>query len=848
MHLRPASQTRTILGALGAAAMVFSAKAASAAPAAPTGAHPRIWLTAPTVSAMKANLGNASSAAAGVVAKCQDVVSNPSNYTSAVYQGQVWAFAASSCGMAYQLTGNQAFATAGATMLTALLNDYSTIGDGQGGDAVVQHDTGYAIRFFAAHSALAYDWLHDTLPASTASLARERFKAWIDWYTVSGYLNSVPGANYHAGYVFSKTLVSIATSGEDDGSAAAYWADVNDNLFTKQIVQQGLATGGAMNGGDWAEGWEYGPLSVVEYALAARAVEEHGANLPQMHTWASDITRRFIYGLTPQKDGMYVGGDFDSALVNAAPSSLALIATMAGPGSDQAASWAKHIRATMPTGSDDDCPVYDALAEARQVPDANFESTQPPTAYLASGTRNLYSRSSWAPTATWSVFTSAPRLVPDHQHPDAANFVLSRGADSLIVDPSPYGSQSTLTGNGIAVDSNSVQGDNRPSQTSWSSADLPWARQSASGAVAARSNFALAFNYDGTSSDIGYAHREYVYTPEGEVVTIDRVSLADASRNAYIRFRTPASLALSGTTARGTSGGSDVAIHAVSLSAGTPSTAVIAGGGDCYSGPFGQCASARFGVNEYSVKVPGPNGQAVHVIDALANGEMAATVAKMSDPSVDASPSENTGVIGASVLRSGVQTYVVASSAANGASPATLTYGVPGTMASRHVLFDAPEDGAGKSNVSATVVNGRCSISVTAGGGFAGHPVMFHVDQASQGCTVTDDSSQSGGGSGGGGGGSGGGGSSGGDAGAGGTAGGSSGGGPTGIGGPNTEPQSSGGGANNGAAGATGAAAAASGCSCSESGRPAPVAWGGSALLGLAALAFMRRTRARSRS
>jgi hypothetical protein len=154
----------------------------------------------------------------------------------------------------------------------------------------------------------------------------------------------------------------------------------------------------------------------------------------------------------------------------------------------------------MPTGSADDCLVYDALAEARNAADVDFASTQPPTMYFAPGTRNLYARSGWDAGATWAVFTSPPRLVPDHQHMDASNLVLSRGQDTLIVDPSPYGSRSTLTGNALSADSNVVQGDYKPSQTPWSTADMPWERQGGSGIVAARSDYAAAFNFTGTPS------------------------------------------------------------------------------------------------------------------------------------------------------------------------------------------------------------------------------------------------------------------------------------------------------------------------------------------------------------
>src|SRR5690242_8110909 len=110
---------RTLL----AAAIAFVAAPASAAPSAPSGAHPRIWLTAPTMTALKTNMAKSGSAAASVVDKCKDVTARPSKYDDAVYQGYGWAYAAASCGMAWQLTKDPAHAAAGLRMFHALLED-----------------------------------------------------------------------------------------------------------------------------------------------------------------------------------------------------------------------------------------------------------------------------------------------------------------------------------------------------------------------------------------------------------------------------------------------------------------------------------------------------------------------------------------------------------------------------------------------------------------------------------------------------------------------------------------------------------------------------------------------------
>ena len=70
-----------------------------------------------------------------------------------------------------------------------------------------------------------------------------------------------------------------------------------------------------------------------------------------------------------------------------------------------------------------------------------------------------------------------------------------------------------------------------------------------------------------------------------------------------------------------------------------------------------------------------------------------------------------------------------------------MTYGVPGASASRHVVFDAPEDADGTSIVTATAKGGRCVVSITAGAGFTGHPLMFGVSSAADGCKATEDTS-----------------------------------------------------------------------------------------------------------
>ena len=740
-------------------------RATVAAPAPPNGAHPRIFLGAPAVKdAFKAAAAKPGTAAAALVAQCQAATTQPSNISASGYQGDNWSFTASACALSWQMTGNTEHAATALKLWRALLEDVVTLGDKKAcvagavapaAIAAIVRDAGYAIRFIGPHTALVYDWMHDA-PGVTEALrqqTRDCFRAWVTYYTQQGYLNTEPGANYHAGYVAAKTLIAIAEAGEDGTAGDTIWTQAVDDVLTKQLLGNGMATSnggipkgsfnGALVGGDWPEGWQYGPLSVIEYAAASRALREQGIDIGAMGQWASDLTLRHVYGLLPDKSGMYVGGDTESEAFFSSPSGSPLDATLLGPSSDQAAGWAAFLNQQL-FGAGVRKTLWQALADTRAVtavdPTPTAATPGLPPWFLARGPRNLYARSAWTTTAFWSVLTSAPRVVDDHQHMDASSFVFVRGGDSLIVDPSPYASRSSLTSNALTLESNVVVGDYKPSQTSWSGADMPLARGTASGVVAARADFANAFNFSSTASDIKLARRDWVFLPEGEIVTIDHMRTPSATAKAYLRFRTPAALTVvqaSPLIARGDVGVSSLAIHAVKL---TPATAPLlrqpVTAGDC-GAAAGGCAVARNNVWEYAWEVPGPEVVAVHAIDGLAQGEIAADVAAIDATPIDTTPAENAAVVGASVFRAQKQTFVLEPAAVPG--PATLTYSVPGGNPSRHVVFDAPSDSTGRTTVTATVRGGRCAVTLTAGAGVTGVPAIFTLSTAASGCTVSED-------------------------------------------------------------------------------------------------------------
>lgn len=739
----------------------------------PTGAHPRLFMSPEMTSAFATNAKIAGTAAAKLVDACQDTIDNPNQYqTRGGADGDYWPGSAVRCAFAFKATGEQKYLDQAIKYWRASLDDDQTIGDGLGCVAgvatdwqswdgnppappiilTITHDTGYPMRWYGPHIALTYDWLFTEGSVDDALLEQTRtcLTAWVDYYTERGYHNDEAGANYNAGYVIGKTLAAIAIGG-DAGSDGHLWVETTEDLFPNLIVGKGLAgangqvgmPAGVLVGGDWAEGWQYGPLSVLEYSVAARALEENGASQPEMAAWTNSLAVRYIHGTLPDLSGQWVGGDYDDPEVYSSPNVNVSDAVLAGLAGDKIAAFAAFMKEEQ--GSGPGVYFYNALAELRQVTPADYraQDPEPPRWYLARGTRAMYARSSWKADALWSVFTSAPAVVSDHNHLSASNFVLNRGADALIVDSSTYGEVNSLATNAVTADSSIAQEDYFMTQTPWSEAELVWARGTDDAVYAARSDFAKAFIFVDTPSDISYAHREWVFLPEGEIVTIDRVRTIDAAHSMYVGFHTNTGgggLKLNGDIASGDAGGSALAIHTVALSAGTPEI-LQPEVGDCSLScnyPCGGCDAARFPVDKYSVKIAGPWATAVHVIDALAKGEAPASVAAMGDDTIDPAPKQNDGVMGAALFRGDKQTYVVASSAEDGKSPAVMTYGVPGGTASRHIVFDAPEDGGGKSLVTTEAKGDRCLITIKAGDGFAGHPLMFGVTTAADGCQATE--------------------------------------------------------------------------------------------------------------
>ena len=317
MALRPI--TRRLGGTVAALSALSSAPLASASPP-PSGSHPRLFMGAEDLAGYTANAKAKGTAAAGLVAACQDTLDNPGDYTTrGGSDGNAWPGSAIDCAFAYQATQDAKYLTQAIKFWQASLDDDQTLGDGMGCVAgvdtswqswdgnppappvirTITHDTGYPMRWYGPDIALTYDWLYGAPGVTEARRAQTRtcLTAWIDYYTANGYHADQAGANYNAGYVIGKTLGAIAI-GTDGGADGHLWTETTTELFPKLLIGKGLVgrrgPRGHGRGGD-GRGRLARRVAVRAAQRArvrrrgARAGGRTAARCPRWTTWASSL-------------------------------------------------------------------------------------------------------------------------------------------------------------------------------------------------------------------------------------------------------------------------------------------------------------------------------------------------------------------------------------------------------------------------------------------------------------------------------------------------------------------------------------------------------------------------------
>ena len=706
-------------GALGGVVLGLDGLAA-AAPAEPTGARPRMLLDADLKAAWHAQAGAEHGPVIGSINLCAHARATH-EHEHGVYHGSEWSKVLQACLVAWAATDDKADAQTAIKYFTALLDDHDVIGDGKGGDTAAQHDDGYPIRTVGPYTAIAYDWLRELMPPALRDRARARWKAWLGWYREKGYRHDTAGTNYHAGYLLAATAIAIAEAGDAGSDGSALWREVAEKMWGRDMAAA-FSDDGVLAGGAWPEGWQYGPLSVAEIALGARLMR--GAGVPvNTARWLDQLLRIHVYGLTPG-DGVFAGGDTDDEEhAYSRPNVLTLEAIALGDASADDRKWARGELSRLQL-ADVDWLLYDALAAVGDKPVLPPRALWP-TWYVANAVHTLFARTSWSPEAIWFVASCAPVLDVDHRHADAGNFVLSRGKDDLVVDPSPYGTQSTLTSNAPTVRSPQLPKEYQPSQGYWGDkTGFEWVTQRASGVIAARCNYAEQYKFQERATDIDSASRDFVLVPsrdgkDAALVIIDRAETGGADRQMALRFRTQGKLALAGTTATATIGASRLAITTLEHSSGTP-TIAASSQKDCFQPGTvrGQCDAARVPVTDDRLELAGPSPRAIHLITATGATAATATLTgtRVSGP-------------GWAGVKLGLRDATLVWPTRPGQA---FSYDAPAGL---QIVLDAPA----AATITATPAGGGaagCSVAIRAGGEPHPQPLVITLDAQ---CTVKPD-------------------------------------------------------------------------------------------------------------
>jgi hypothetical protein len=260
--------------------------------------HPRIWLSP----AVKARLQDARTANtpewAALKSWCDARLGTD---LPELYNYLEWYTTTMNFALAYQISGDPAYGNEGVKYLTALLRDRDTIGDGLGGTNAVHMDSGYVSRSLGTGVSIGRDWL-DGAPNLTPAIIAECTARMDEWYTwiqrPETYGIGEPQTNYHAGHFTMTYTASIAFEG-DPGYQMAWqtkaeemWADVRDLLNTEG------------QGGDFGEGWNYGPWAVREYLGYPWALET-GTTRPDHWDeidFASQLARAHVSMLHPSRE------------------------------------------------------------------------------------------------------------------------------------------------------------------------------------------------------------------------------------------------------------------------------------------------------------------------------------------------------------------------------------------------------------------------------------------------------------------------------------------------------------------------------------------------------------------
>jgi hypothetical protein len=389
--------------------------------------HPRIYLTSTRLVAARGRTDIASQRYNAAVESFRNALRDIPDVTSTQFENRIYdpEDYIPLLGLQDQLTTDASLAQAAHTLVMRIANDYDT------GVRNFANDSGYDIRFQLRDLMLAYDWLYNYFtPAERATIVRVATK-WIDWYhDTPGYAATRPVENYYAGYLQGIALVVVATAG-DNPDADRLFALLRTKLGSEMgILNQRLA------GGDWAEGWNYGWYTALEFSLVNTLLKDIGEDWGPVFDWLQTMPRSLTYMVSPDfAETRSYGGYSGDYPHRTSPSMLAVLSSTTTDGP-----FATRLYTSMTANPNNDfvdgagSRFYEMIF-ARLSPAGDVSAL--PLSYLNSGIGRWFSRSSLTNPDAYFVSAENTSYSGDHYGYANGDVRLYHGATCLVC-PSAY--------------------------------------------------------------------------------------------------------------------------------------------------------------------------------------------------------------------------------------------------------------------------------------------------------------------------------------------------------------------------------------------------------------------------
>ena len=424
-------------------------------PPAGTWPHPRIYVRKDQIARLKARAKDENPAWHELQSACDETVTEK---TEAGYEGEDWGHASANLAMCALVTDNPKYAKAAVRYAVGLCDDANKLGDGKGGEKMVEHADGYSIRHRGVGPALVYDWLYGN-PALTEAAKKKiltRLYGYGKWYRKAGYRNSDAIGNHYMGHFAAIAASGAAFAGDDPKGAEL--RGIARKMWKKEV----LPAYHALAGGDFPEGFQYARTIATSMAIYVDAESRAPGGNPRLADelpWLRETIAFQIHALHPHEKTMHDAADWSEkpAKSNAAPYFAIALAHHDPAVKKKALSVARVAR--NPEGQA--LPWLEFLAD--DPAEASEDTRQGPTSYLSRGTGTFFARTDWTKTATWVSLQASP-LWADHQHSDQGHFEIVRGGDLLFTDPGDYDSNATSAHNCILVDDGGENMEKAPNQ------------------------------------------------------------------------------------------------------------------------------------------------------------------------------------------------------------------------------------------------------------------------------------------------------------------------------------------------------------------------------------------------